>query len=135
MDSKFIVILSYLSISLNGTYTNFLSKSTCSIVSVQICIICSKYGWHNHLHFPMIGEVFLKKEHHQAYLFKSFKRAWWWEKYLSNDSLIKQTIMETFWFLTKFSFEEKWNEAWLLVINMVYTSCLASCWTTWDLRS
>ena len=38
---------------------------------------------------------------------------------------------ETFWYFTKFSFHHKRNEAWLLVINMVYTSCLTSCRTTW----
>ena len=51
--------------------------------------------------------------------------------------LIKPTIMfkyvETFWCLSRFSFHYKWNKAWLLVINMVYTSCLTSCRTTWDL--
>ena len=31
---------------------------------------------------------------------------------------------ETFRCFTKFSLYRKWNEAWLLVINMVYTNCL-----------
>ena len=30
----------------------------------------------------------------------------------------------------KFSFHHKWNEVQLLLINMVYTSCLTSCQTT-----
>ena len=33
---------------------------------------------------------------------------------------------ETFWCFTKFSFHQKWNNAPLLLINMVYMSC----WTT-----
>ena len=41
----------------------------------------------------------------------------------------------TFWCLTKFSLDHKRNEAWLLVINMVYTSYLKSCCTTSDLGS
>ena len=49
--------------------------------------------------------------------------------------ITKTTIMDIiFWeFLIlyhKFYFHHKWNEAWLLVINMVYTSCLTSCQTT-----
>ena len=35
--------------------------------------------------------------------------------------------------LTKFLCHHKWNESWLLVINMVYTSCLTCCQTTKDL--
>ena len=34
----------------------------------------------------------------------------------------------------KFSFHHKWNEAFLLVINMVCTSCFTCCRTTQDLR-
>ena len=37
---------------------------------------------------------------------------------------------EALWCLTKFTFHHKWNEAWLLVINMAHTSCLTSCRTT-----
>ena len=37
-------------------------------------------------------------------------------------------IVLIFWCFTKFSFHHKWNEAPLLVINMVYTGCLTSCW-------
>ena len=33
-------------------------------------------------------------------------------------------------FDTKFSFHHKWYEAWLLVINMVYASCLKNGQTT-----
>ena len=36
-------------------------------------------------------------------------------------------IVLIFWCFTKFSFHHKWNEAPLLVINMVYTGCLTSC--------
>ena len=32
-----------------------------------------------------------------------------------------------FWYFTKFSFHHKWNETWLLVINVIYTSYFASC--------
>ena len=42
-------------------------------------------------------------------------------------------IFWDFWCFTKFSFHHKWNEARLLVINMVYTSYLTSFQTTWDL--
>ena len=36
---------------------------------------------------------------------------------------------ETFWCFTKFFYHHKWNEARLLVVNMVYTICPASCET------
>ena len=39
-------------------------------------------------------------------------------------------IVLIFWCFTKFSFQHKWNEAPLLVINMVYTGCLTSCRTS-----
>ena len=39
-------------------------------------------------------------------------------------------IVLIFWCFTKFSFHQKWNEAPLLVINMVYTGCLTSCRTS-----
>ena len=39
---------------------------------------------------------------------------------------------ETFWVLN-FFFHHKWNEPWLLVINMVYTSCPTNWRTTYDL--
>ena len=39
-------------------------------------------------------------------------------------------IVLIFWCFTKFSFHHKWNEAPLLVINMVYTGCLTSCRTS-----
>ena len=42
---------------------------------------------------------------------------------------------ETLWCFTKFFFQHKWNEVRLLVINMVYTSCLSSTPTTSDLGS
>ena len=48
--------------------------------------------------------------------------------------LLKSTILVIiFWdilMFTKFFFHHKWNELWLLVINMVYTNCLTSCRTT-----
>ena len=37
---------------------------------------------------------------------------------------------ETFRYFTKFSFHHRWNDGRLLLINMVFTSCLASCRTT-----
>ena len=37
---------------------------------------------------------------------------------------------ETFWYFTKFSFNHKWNNTRLLLMNMVHTSCLTSCGTT-----
>ena len=37
---------------------------------------------------------------------------------------------ETLWCFTKFSFDHKRNDARLLLINMVYKSCLTSCQTT-----
>ena len=37
---------------------------------------------------------------------------------------------ETFWCFAKFSFNHKWNDARLLLINMVYKSCLMSYRTT-----
>ena len=37
---------------------------------------------------------------------------------------------ETFWCFTKFVFHCKWNDAQLLIMNMVYTSCLTSSQTT-----
>ena len=40
------------------------------------------------------------------------------------------TYFETIWYFTKFLFYHKWNEAWLLVINMACTRCLKSCRTT-----
>ena len=32
-----------------------------------------------------------------------------------------------FWCFTKLSFQHEWSESWLLVINIVYTTCLMSC--------
>ena len=37
---------------------------------------------------------------------------------------------DTFLCFTKFCFAQKWNDARLLLINMVYMSCLTSCKTT-----
>ena len=34
------------------------------------------------------------------------------------------------WYFTNFSFHHKWNEAWLLVKNMVLKGCLAHCQAT-----
>ena len=39
-------------------------------------------------------------------------------------------FFETFRCFTKFSFHHKWNNGRLLLISMVYTSCLTSCRTT-----
>ena len=40
---------------------------------------------------------------------------------------------ETFWCFMKFSFHHKWNDARLLLMSMVYTSCLTTCRTTQEL--
>ena len=48
------------------------------------------------------------------------------EGYLQSFSL----YFETFRCFTKFFFRSKRNDAQLLLINMVYTSCLTSCRTT-----
>ena len=45
-------------------------------------------------------------------------------------NLLWFSYFETFRRSTKFSFPQKWNDAWLLLINMVY---ITSCQTTWDL--
>ena len=39
-------------------------------------------------------------------------------------------FFETFRCFTKFFFHHKWNDGHLLLISMVYASCLTSCWTT-----
>ena len=36
-------------------------------------------------------------------------------------------FFETFWSFTNFSFYHKWKDTQLLLLNMVYTSCLTSC--------
>ena len=41
-------------------------------------------------------------------------------------------ILRLFDVLPKFSFRHKWNDGRLLLINMVYRSCLKSSRTTWD---
>ena len=54
--------------------------------------------------------------------------------FFSGDSECLESFLyyfETFWYFTNFSFNHNWNEAQLLVINMVYTRFLASCWTTY----
>ena len=50
---------------------------------------------------------------------------------------IYTTIMDIiFWdFLILYQIFDKWNESSLLVINIVYTSCLKSCATAQDLGS
>ena len=42
---------------------------------------------------------------------------------------------ETLWCFTTFSFHHNWNDARLLLIRMIYTSCLTGCQTTQDLGS
>ena len=46
--------------------------------------------------------------------------------------IFQTTTFIIFWdfHLLRFSFHHKWNDAQLLLINMVYTSCLTSCQTT-----
>ena len=50
--------------------------------------------------------------------------------YSFNFSSIFIFIVLIFWCFTKFRFHHKWNEAPLLVINIVYMGCLTSCWTS-----
>ena len=67
----------------------------------------------------------------------------WTNHYKSDPSkcmwnLIKYPQSLTWYFencrcFTKLFFHHKWNDGRLLVINMVYTSCLTSCQTTEDL--
>ena len=57
-----------------------------------------------------------------------------YKKFLKLTSMLRpynlgRSVLRLFLF-TKFSFHHKWNESWLLVINMIYTSCFASCQTT-----
>ena len=49
------------------------------------------------------------------------------EYFAGNDGHNILRIFDTF------SFHQKWKEAGLLVINMVHTSCLTSCQTTYNL--
>ena len=44
-------------------------------------------------------------------------------------------IFRELWWFAKFSFHLRWNDGWLLLINMVYPRCFTSCWTTSDLGS
>ena len=59
-----------------------------------------------------------------------WKRCW---KSRSNNYLHNNLRM--FDVLPNFTFTQKWNDARLLFINMVYTSCFTSCQTTYDLGS
>ena len=47
--------------------------------------------------------------------------------------LVYTMMIITFWEFLKFFFHHKIKETWLLVTKMVYTSCLTSCQTTYDL--
>ena len=48
----------------------------------------------------------------------------------ASRSTISFKIFWDFSMFTKFSFHYKWTEVRLLLINMVYTNCLTSYWTT-----
>ena len=48
----------------------------------------------------------------------------------TSSSRITFITISEFWCFTKFFFQQEWNDAWLLLINMVYTSCLTSSQTT-----
>ena len=54
------------------------------------------------------------------------------EKYFHLKSTIILIIIKTFWCFTNFPFHHKWNEARLLLINMVRKYCLTSCWNTYN---
>ena len=47
-----------------------------------------------------------------------------------NGTTIIFIIFWDFWCFTKCSFHHKWNEGWLLLINVVYTNCRTSSRTT-----
>ena len=57
----------------------------------------------------------------------SIKSTWGITIILTGDTNIDlqswSWYFETFWCLIKFSCHHKWNKSWLLVTNMVYTSC------------
>ena len=56
----------------------------------------------------------------------------------SNRKFCRQSVSKHFvlsWCFSKVSLQHKWNDMRLLLINMVYRSCLTSCQTTWDLES
>ena len=56
----------------------------------------------------------------------------------TNRKFCRQSVSKHFvlsWCFSKVSFQHKWNDVRLLLINMVYRSCLTSCQTTWDLES
>ena len=56
-----------------------------------------------------------------------------WKRKFCRQSFSK--YFETVWCFTKFSFHYKWNYAGLLILKMLWTSSLTSCWTTEDLGS
>ena len=56
----------------------------------------------------------------------------------TNRKFCRQSVSKHFvlsWCFSKVSLQHKWNDVRLLLINMVYRSCLTSCQTTWDLES
>ena len=54
----------------------------------------------------------------------------WMQFEYSGNILQSFSCFETFWYFTKFSFHQEWNEVRLLVINNVNISCHTSCRTT-----
>ena len=64
---------------------------------------------------------------------KRFQYAACQNKALKKDYGVRElqplSYFETFWCFNKFSFHHKWNDGQLLLINMVYTSCLMSSQT------
>ena len=65
------------------------------------------------------------KQKFQRFLLNDFHKSWHLRlqtliKY-SNEMLQPCSYFETFWSLSKFSFQHRWSKAWLLVINWYIT--------------
>ena len=85
-------------------------------------------------HVHVFLENCLTFSHEVLYIF-----SWYWtdgqhaKKTSFQRCALLQSVskcFETFRCFTKFSFQDMWNDFWLLLINIVYTSCLTSCQTT-----
>ena len=90
---------------------------------------CQRYHWPIKLSKNFENKLMLtwKNENH----FDLTSHQDWKKMYLYIYNLLQfAQYFETFWCFTKFSFHHKRNNAWLLQINMVYTSYLTSCQTT-----
>ena len=90
------------------------------------------FKFHINNWFKINGKQRIKVPKKGAYVvFKNYGR----NKNCHLWSTILVIIFWDFFMFYKFSFNHKWIELWLLVINIVYTSCLTSCQTTEDLVS